>query len=521
MNLSRVLVTPVLLCTIGLLPNRSVIAQITILESTATEALPPVTAVNQLTDVQPSDWAFQALRSLVEQYNCIVGYPNQTYRGDRALTRHEFAAGLKACLDQIQTLIASTTANLMRQTDVEVIQRLQEDFAAELAPLSGRIDGLEVRTATLVQSQFSTTTKLSGQVVMAASAGGFQGDRIIAPQGALITKTQPNATILYRASFNLNTSFSGTDLLQVRLVTGSDRTTDNAAGFLEPNLGSVLEYSLQGVNDQLSLARFYYTFTPVQNLTITVGSLLSALDFVDKNRYANTSFRDFSTQALVNNFVLAPRPLGAGAAIDWHPGRGAFRLRAAYVASSAAQNLGENQRLTGGGGPEDIRLFPTGGGRGGLFGDPYEGIVELEYAPVRWFTLRLLYGGGMLFGSNFDVFGANVELALSDRVGLFGRYGSASYPNTTLGNITPNYWSAGVVLSDVFKRGALAGFGVAQPLIETVIGNATQTNFEAFYNYPISDRLQITPTVQVITNAGNRNENGAIVTGTIRTVFSF
>ncbi|MBA3921817.1 MAG: S-layer homology domain-containing protein, partial [Nostocaceae cyanobacterium] len=42
-----------------------------------------VTNLNQLTDVQPTDWAFQALQSLVERYGCIAGYPNSTFRGSR------------------------------------------------------------------------------------------------------------------------------------------------------------------------------------------------------------------------------------------------------------------------------------------------------------------------------------------------------------------------------------------------------------------------------------------------------
>lgn len=52
-----------------------------------------VTSVSQLSDVQPSDWAFQALRSLIERHGCIAGYSDRTYQGDRALTRYEFAAG--------------------------------------------------------------------------------------------------------------------------------------------------------------------------------------------------------------------------------------------------------------------------------------------------------------------------------------------------------------------------------------------------------------------------------------------
>lgn len=57
-----------------------------------------------------------------------------------------------------------------------------------------------------------------------------------------------------------------------------------------------------------------------------------------------------------------------------------------------------------------------------------------------------------------------------------------------------------------------------QPFIEVAIGNATQTNFEAFYNFPVSDNITITP-IQVINNAANRGENGAIFTGTLRAIF--
>ena len=47
-----------------------------------------VTNVEQLRDVSPTDWAYEALRSVVERYGCIEGYPDQTYRGNRALTRY-------------------------------------------------------------------------------------------------------------------------------------------------------------------------------------------------------------------------------------------------------------------------------------------------------------------------------------------------------------------------------------------------------------------------------------------------
>ena len=490
-------------------------------ESTALEG--QVTSVSQLKDVQPTDWAFQALQSLVERYGAIAGYPDGTFRGNRAMSRYEFAAALNAALDRIDELIGTGKENLVSREDLATLQRLQQEFAVELATLRGRVDALESRTAELEAYQFSTTTKLTGQAIFAVNAGGFDGERIIAPRGAVVSEDQPNPTVIYRVSLDLNTNFHGTDLLKIRLVTGSDGITDNAAGFLEPNLGSVLDFSVPGRDGQLSLARLYYTFAPVKDLKVTIGPRIVAPDFADKNRYASVSFLDFSTQALVSNFILLPRPGGAGAVVDWHPGGGALKLRGIYVSGDATNSIPENQRLIGGGGPQDIRLFPTAGGRadGGLFGDPYQGFVELEYAPSQTFTVRLQYSGGRVFGSGFHGFGVNFDLALSNQLGVFGRYGYATYPDTSLGDVNPNYWMAGVALRDLFVPRAIAGIALGQPFIESAVGNATQTNFEAFYNFPVSDNIRVTPLIQVITHPANQEANGTILTGTLRTVFSF
>ena len=156
-----------------------------------------------------------------------------------------------------------------------------------------------------------------------------------------------------------------------------------------------------------------------------------------------------------------------------------------------------------------------------FFGDPYQGFLELEYNASKNFALRLQYSGGEIFGSHFNGFGINFDWALNQKLGIFGRYGYASYPDTSLGDISPNYWSAGIGFRDLFVPKALAGIAIGQPLIENAVGNATQTNFEAFYNFPVSDRLRVTPLIQVITNPANQEANGTIITGTLRTVFSF
>lgn len=191
-------------------------------------AMEQVTSVSQLSDVQPTDWAFQALQSLVERYGCIAGYPDGTYRGNRALTRYEFAAGLNACLDRVNELIATATSDLVTREDLATLQRLQEEFATELATLRGRVDALEANTAELESNQFSTTTKLSGEVIVAGlgATGGAQGN------------DDPNVILVNRVRLNLTTSFTGKDSLFTSLqaynLGGDDGSIGGALGLADP-----------------------------------------------------------------------------------------------------------------------------------------------------------------------------------------------------------------------------------------------------------------------------------------------
>jgi porin len=501
-----------------------------------TSSMSQVTNVNQLSDVQPTDWAFQALQSLVERYGCIAGYPNGTFRGNRAMTRYEFAAGLNACLNRVNELIATATADLVKKEDLAILQKLQEQFTAELATLRGRVDALEAKSAELEANQFSTTTKLLGQVIMSANAGGFSGDRIVDPTGRrVLAATNPNPTILYRASIGLNTSFTGTDLLKVQLdgASGSfvngrpDAGRDNATGVLEPFFGSQIDYSIKPATvNTLDIGRLYYTFKPTKDLAVSFGPDIRTTDYVDRNSYAYLSFLDFSTQAFINNYLLFPIDgPSSGAAIDWKPGNGPISVRALYAATSAS-NPGDRGLLIGTASFTNL-LYPglnpeaNVASKRGIFGSTYQSTAEIEYAPSRAFAVRLQYSGGEIIDQRFDVFGVNAELTLAQKFGVFGRYGYGNYSGTDFGDIKPNYWMAGIAMRDLFTRGALAGVAVGQPFIVNQIGNSTQTNYEAFYNYPFSRNIQVTPTFQVIQNAGNQSSNGTIYTGTLRTVFSF
>ena len=166
-----------------------------------------VTNVNQLRDVSPTDWAYEALRSLVDRYGCISGFPNQTYRGNQPLSRYEFAAGLNSCLNQIERLIASGTTDA--SPDLETIEKLSQEFEGELGSLGGRLDEVEAKTALLEDTAFSTTSTLQGEVAFTI-ADAFGDD---------IEDTETVFNDRVRLTFI--SSFTGKDKLFTRITAGN------------------------------------------------------------------------------------------------------------------------------------------------------------------------------------------------------------------------------------------------------------------------------------------------------------
>jgi len=98
-------------------------------------AMAQVTSVSQLSDVQPTDWSYQAISNLIETYGCIAGYPNGTFKPDQAASRQEMAALVNACLDNVTKFYTAA--------DAATAAALQAEFSKEISALDTRVEGLE------------------------------------------------------------------------------------------------------------------------------------------------------------------------------------------------------------------------------------------------------------------------------------------------------------------------------------------------------------------------------------------
>lgn len=467
----------------------------------------PLTSVNQLSDVQPTDWAYQALQSLVERYGCIVGYPDGTYRGNAALTRYEFAAGVNACLDRISELISLSVQDAVTREDLATLQRLQEEFANELATIRGRVDSLEARVAEVEANQFSTTTQLQGEAIFMIGAPFAEDDRF-------------NDQIIggYRARLNFNTSFTGEDLLRARTQAV---TFDNYEGFGGTVGATAWKVGTNDGDNNFFLDQLIYVFPAGDRVRVTLGARgVGPSDFVT----STVSPFDDDINAVLGfgfppSYYFIPGGVGAGGSIQ----------------------LAENLAIDFGYGASNDSAPDPASGRG-LFNGDYGVVAQLTF-------LSDLVDAFLLYGHGYEREGFFTDLGVEGGPAVSNSYGG--YINFKLGSVEVgggvtyvpirqiqvgdyDVWSyqAGIVIRDLGLEGndfgiqaGVAPYASGIPFAAIRPGGAiNQDNsviVQGFYSFRISDNIRIVPGAAWISAPNNDRDTDGTVVGLIKTAFTF
>ncbi|MBD2297377.1 iron uptake porin [Nostoc sp. FACHB-190] len=527
---------------------------------------PQVTSVSQLSDVQPTDWAFQALQSLVERYGCIAGYPNGSYRGNRAMTRYEFAAGLNACLERVNELIATATSDLVKKEDLATLQKLQEDFAAELATLRGRVDALEGRTAELEANQFSTTTKLNGEVIIAG----------IGATGGAPNQGDPNIILVNRVRLNLSTSFTGKDLLITGLQAYNFLGDVNGSGSLQNSLGlasdllvsssartsfeplfpgfDVKTLSAQSANS-VQLYKLLYVFPVADKLTLFAGTAAEATDafpaitpFYGEGNESISRFAGLNPVARVSGGTSGTGLASAAGFIFSISPQLDFRALYGSVNANIPQEAGD---IVPG-----VSNTPLGAG---VFGGSNVISTQLTFKPTNSIDVGLNYAhsyheinilgtglvrddigalAGVELGTpvTLNSVGGTLTWRFSPKVALSG-YGAAMFVDASSSgavnaSTTFTSWMVGLHFNDLFKSGNNAGIIFGQPLFRSDasgsaqlapdgVNRATPYHLEAYYRFKLTDNISITPGAFVLFNPEGDSRNETTTVGVLRSTFTF
>ena len=490
-----------------------------------------VTNVNQLRDVSPTDWAYEALRSLVDRYGCISGFPNQTYRGNQPLSRYEFAAGLNSCLNQIERLIASSES--VNTEDIDTVNRLSQEFEAELETVGGRLDEVESRTAVLEDSQFSTTTKLEGEAVF-----GISGE---------FNNSDFNEIVFQdRVRLAFVSSFFGEDALYTRLDAGNagygfQSTVDEGTEDTPNEVGVPIEtgsltYNFDNSNNiEIGWLAYYFPLGDKIDVYLPAAFPLwvdfapSLSPYLDSFTGATGSLSSFAESSPIYKIGLAS---GGGIGINFNPIE-AVTVSAGYFGGDSFSPITD----------ED----------GGVFNEEYSALGQVA---LSLFDDKIQVAGTYVLGqfgvgSNeiFDLgvgtadatqpFGdgtkvvANsygVELAFQplDFV-AFNAFGMYTDAQESAGDGEAEIWSygAGLSLPDLGKEGNLAAVFVgAEPYLASRntddLSEDIPIHIEGLYKYQFNDNISITPGLVYIVNpnGGEAEEEDSLV-GVLRTTFTF
>lgn len=454
-----------------------------------------VTSITQFSDVQPTDWVYQALTNLVDRYGCVAGYPNGTYKGGQSMTRFEAAALLNACLDRV----TETTDEL---------QRLLTEFRSELTVLKGRVDGLDNRVGNLEATQFSTTTKLKGEANFIL--GGVPS--LKTNSGADVGNTAFN----YDLRLNFDTSFTGKDLLRTRLRSGNF----NSDPFGSSSSLFKLDKAETTAN-QVEIDRLYYQFPVSKSVTLTAGPLVRNTEMT----WVPTAYKS----EILDFFQLAGAPgvynkaTGAGVGAQWkqptQKGRGGFIAGLNYV----AQN----------GDDSDSGVFNADGALNflaqvGYRAPQWGAAVGYRYGTegTRPRTFNVLGGGsGALVSgqeSNSVALSAYWQPSQSGFVPSISAgygYNAVSGNGSVTGATNSDSWYVGLQWSDVFAQGNSAGIAVGQPgNSENVSEDAAM--LEVFYKFQVTDNISITPALFYVSN-NQRFQGESAWGGVVQTKFTF
>lgn len=428
------------------------------------------------------------------------------------MTRYEFAAGLNAALDRVNELIAAGLADTVTQEDLAMLQRLQEEFAAELATLRGRVDALEARTAGLEANQFSTTTRLQGRVQFLVSNVFDEDDRF-----------NDQTIFVNRVRLNFDTSFTGEDRLRTRLQ------ARNVPQFE----GDPIGFQAAGSDDSNTfiLDDLTYSFPIGDRIEVLIGA--NGLDIDDLTEGIISPLGESSDTGAISEFA-DPRQYEQGFA-----GTGAGAGLVFRLIDNDDFSLGISGGYVG-----DEPEKPSAGN--GLFNGDYSAIGQITFLS-DFVDIALTYvnayddsGFADIYGADefYDIaavsdtsvantYGAQVNFKLG---GTFEIGGGIAYTDVSGLGSRSDYelWSyQGTIAINDFggegnQLGILAGIpSYTADLREFGAEDDNAFLAEVYYRYNLNDNIALTPSLIYIANPFNNQDVDDTFIGTLRTTFSF
>ncbi len=190
-------------------------------------------------DVPTNHWAYDAIAELAAK-GLIEGYPDGTFKGDRAMTRYEMAMVVARLLARVESIqIPEPQRPEVTKRDLDTIQRLVNEFRAELAALGVRVTAVEEELnaikAKLDNVRITGAFRFRYNINQAATGASLNGN----PRGFKAVDAS-NSPLVPDPILVMKLSIDGSVAPNVHLIVGMllNGTRSQALDFNSSNFGS-------------------------------------------------------------------------------------------------------------------------------------------------------------------------------------------------------------------------------------------------------------------------------------------
>ena len=483
-------------------------------------------APNLPSDIRPGDWAYQALQNLLNRPGCGSPLAREAFQRSQGIPRQQAAILLSRCLAQIPV-------------SNEDFPRLHQLLNNEFAILSGAMQDLSVKLEGLGAQSFAATTKLKADATMTLGVIPNYG-----LNGSPNSKAGGNTAFNYEFHLNFYTSYTGKDLLRVRL--GAGNFGSYPFGTSTSNVFKLIR--TEGGNDVPYLDRLYYQFPLGRHdqYRLTVGALARNTEMVWIPSVYHSDVLDFFGTA--GSGGVYNKALGEGIGINWRqavaPGKPAWLVSLNTVVNGSAVNSENSScspscRNGDSGADSSFGVFNAKSGINTL--------AQLGYQASTW---------GVAIGYRFGTTQTAVRTANgvagnplvagqqdnSLAFNLYWRPHLASwFPSVSTGfgyNIVSSStaanaaqssrsWMAGFQWDNILGSSNIAGLAVGQPAHSAGATGGSPWLLEVFYRFFLSDNLSVTPALFYGRGVSTSNANNGVqpifngLGGLIQTTFEF
>ncbi len=555
--LSKNIVSPILMAIAVWVASMTPVGANPVAEANAEQ----IEQATQATEIKPGDWAYQTLQALSSKYSC-----GNTPQDNKVLSREEFATSLNGCVRSIEELVARRPRRAIKkrkvvpapsivtpppaapevtppppapveppapqveqeevvnQQDLDRLKGLVQSFSAELQGVDSRLQAAEDKVTKLQAQSFSTTTKLNGEAIIGISGYGGNGNGVG-------TNGRTGTILSNRVRLNFDTSFTGKDRLRTRLQ--SRNTPSFGSGVTGTNM-TRLGYDGDEANaTSLSLLQYSFPLSPQTKIIAeTIGS-------------------EFNENMYTFNPILSSS--GSGSISRFGRFNPIYRLSGDGASLTVDHKFSEELGLAVGYAVPNVNAAASTAQGSGLFNGSNSIISQLSFRPSKDLNLGVIYArsyssdGNNITGgtgsananrpfgtapssANHYSFLASYKLTPGFVLSGWAGFVEANRETAAGGSASSSNYAVSLAFPDLGQKGNNLAFilGIPPKLnsrngtgLAASPDNTTSYHLEALYKVKLSDNLDLTPGLLLITNPEHNRANPTEYVGTIRTTFKF